>query len=275
MHNVWVAGDTLYIGAYNAGFRAFDISGELRGDLQAQGREIAQLQHRGTEGKIPNAPMTWGAVVKNNLMCVNDLNSGLFDLAAGAAAGRISRRRFRGGARSRSGSALALGWAVGAGRAGAARARLLRPGWPPRPWTSLQAPPVRAGRARDRAHPHGRHPADRPGRAAWRRCGARRRSLFVSTGHGTPIGSPGSTRHRDDRLEGRVELGLFPATLEVSPDGYLAYVVNFNLHGDMVPSSRVGRARPRTCSRSRACRRAGCRTDRGSSRRARSTTRPA
>ena len=29
-------------GAYNAGFRAFDISGELRGDLRAQGREIAQ-----------------------------------------------------------------------------------------------------------------------------------------------------------------------------------------------------------------------------------------
>ena len=40
VHNVWVAGDTLYMGAYNAGFHAFDISGELRGDLRAQGREI-------------------------------------------------------------------------------------------------------------------------------------------------------------------------------------------------------------------------------------------
>ena len=61
--------------------------------------------------------------------------------------------------------------------------------------------------------------------------------LFVSTGHGTPYGSLWKFSARDDRLEGRVELGLFPATLQVSPDGYLAYVVNFNLHGDMVPSS--------------------------------------
>ena len=61
--------------------------------------------------------------------------------------------------------------------------------------------------------------------------------LFVSTGHGTPYGSLWKYSTRDDRLEGRVELGLFPATLQVSPDGYLAYVVNFNLHGDMVPSS--------------------------------------
>jgi hypothetical protein len=34
VHNVWVTGDTLYMGAYNAGFRAFDVSGELRGDLR-------------------------------------------------------------------------------------------------------------------------------------------------------------------------------------------------------------------------------------------------
>jgi DNA-binding beta-propeller fold protein YncE len=61
--------------------------------------------------------------------------------------------------------------------------------------------------------------------------------LFVSTGHGTPFGSLWKYSTRDDRLEGRVELGLFPATLQVSPDGYLAYVVNFNLHGEMVPSS--------------------------------------
>ena len=61
--------------------------------------------------------------------------------------------------------------------------------------------------------------------------------LFVTTGHGTPYGSLWKYSTRGDRLEGRVELGLFPATLQVSPDGYLAYVVNFNLHGDMVPSS--------------------------------------
>lgn len=78
VHNVWVAGDTLYIGAYNAGFRAFDISGELRGNLQAQGREIANFNTGAPDGKIPNAAMTWGAVVKNGLTFVNDLNSGLW-----------------------------------------------------------------------------------------------------------------------------------------------------------------------------------------------------
>jgi DNA-binding beta-propeller fold protein YncE len=61
--------------------------------------------------------------------------------------------------------------------------------------------------------------------------------LFISTGHGTPFGSLWKYATADDKLEGRVELGPFPATLQVSPDGYLAYVVNFNLHGDMVPSS--------------------------------------
>jgi hypothetical protein len=78
VHNVWVAGDTLYMGAYNGGFRAFDISGELRGDLRAQGREIAHVNTVSAKGKVPNAAMTWGAVVKNNLIFVNDYNSGLF-----------------------------------------------------------------------------------------------------------------------------------------------------------------------------------------------------
>jgi hypothetical protein len=31
------------LGAHDAGFHVFDISGELRGDLRAQGREIASL----------------------------------------------------------------------------------------------------------------------------------------------------------------------------------------------------------------------------------------
>jgi DNA-binding beta-propeller fold protein YncE len=63
------------------------------------------------------------------------------------------------------------------------------------------------------------------------------KSFFVSTGHGAPFGSLWKFSSADDRPQGRVELGLFPATLQVSPDGYLAYVVNFNLYGDMVPSS--------------------------------------
>jgi hypothetical protein len=82
VHNVWVAGDTLYMGAYNAGFKAFDISGELRGDLKAQGREIGEFMTGDPGGKIPNAPMAWGVVVnkKDGLAYVNDVNSGLWAL---------------------------------------------------------------------------------------------------------------------------------------------------------------------------------------------------
>ncbi|HJU75325.1 MAG TPA: Ig-like domain-containing protein [Gemmatimonadaceae bacterium] len=78
VHNVWVTGDTLYMGAYNAGFRAFDISGELRGDLRAQGREMAHVNPAHEKGFVPNVAMTWGVVVKNNLAFVNDFNSGLW-----------------------------------------------------------------------------------------------------------------------------------------------------------------------------------------------------
>ena len=78
VHNVWVAGDTLYMGAYNAGFRAFDIGGELRGDLRAQGREMAFVNPIDPKGFVPNAAMTWGVVVKNGLAYINDFNNGLF-----------------------------------------------------------------------------------------------------------------------------------------------------------------------------------------------------
>jgi len=83
VHNVWVAGDTLYLGAYNGGFHAFDVAGELRGDLKAQGREIASVMTGDAAGHLPNAPMTWGVVVKNGLAYVNDFNSGLFVVRLG------------------------------------------------------------------------------------------------------------------------------------------------------------------------------------------------
>jgi len=80
VHNVWVAGDTLYVGAYNAGFKAFDISGEVRGDLKEQGRLIGEVMLADPKGNIPNTPMTWGVVVnkKDGLAYVNDFNSGLW-----------------------------------------------------------------------------------------------------------------------------------------------------------------------------------------------------
>ena len=78
VHNVWVAGDTLYLGAYNGGFRVFDISGELRGDLRAQGREIAHLNTADMQGRVQNTAMTWGVVVRDGLAYVNDMYNGLW-----------------------------------------------------------------------------------------------------------------------------------------------------------------------------------------------------
>jgi plastocyanin len=77
-HNVWVAGDTLYLGNYQGGLRVLDISGELRGDLERQGREIAHVVTGDRDGVIPNAPNAWGAIYRNGLIYVPDINSGLW-----------------------------------------------------------------------------------------------------------------------------------------------------------------------------------------------------
>ena len=79
---------------------------------------------------------------------------------------------------------------------------------------------------------------------------------FVSTAHGTPFGRLTKYNVETNAAEGNVKLGNFPATAQVSPDGYYVYVVNFNLHGDMVPSDvsvvaadeMVEIARIRTCT---------------------------
>ena len=60
---------------------------------------------------------------------------------------------------------------------------------------------------------------------------------FVSLAHGTPYGRLQKYSTQTNALEGSAMLGSFPATAQVSPDGYYVYVVNFNLHGDMVTSS--------------------------------------
>lgn len=60
---------------------------------------------------------------------------------------------------------------------------------------------------------------------------------YVSLGHGRPYGSVWKYSTKDNSVLGKVTLGFFPATMDISNDGGLLYVVNFNLHGDMVPSS--------------------------------------
>ena len=64
-----------------------------------------------------------------------------------------------------------------------------------------------------------------------------RQFYYVSIAHGRPFGTVWKYSTKDDKLIAKTTLGLFPATLDISPDGAFLFVVNFNLHGDMVPSS--------------------------------------
>jgi len=80
VHNIWVAGDTLYMGNYQGGARAVDISGELQGDLLRQGREMAWTYTADDKGAKPRATFAWGAVVKDGIIYVPDINTGLWIL---------------------------------------------------------------------------------------------------------------------------------------------------------------------------------------------------
>lgn len=85
VHNLWVEDDVLYIGAYDGGVRVFDVSGELRGDLGLQGRQIDALHTGSLEGYRPNVALAWGAVPHRDHVFVSDINTGLWitRLAAG------------------------------------------------------------------------------------------------------------------------------------------------------------------------------------------------
>ena len=59
---------------------------------------------------------------------------------------------------------------------------------------------------------------------------------YLTIAHGTPYGYVWKFAAGADTLVSRAELGLFPATMGVTPNGQFLVVANFNLHGDMVPS---------------------------------------
>lgn len=77
-HNFWVDGDTLYVAYYNAGLRVVDLSGDLKGNLYEQGREIAHFKSHDPEGRIPNAAMAWGPQPYKGHVFFSDWNSGLW-----------------------------------------------------------------------------------------------------------------------------------------------------------------------------------------------------
>jgi DNA-binding beta-propeller fold protein YncE len=63
------------------------------------------------------------------------------------------------------------------------------------------------------------------------------KNFYVTIGHGRPFGTAVKYDAEKDQVVKQVGLGMFPATADMTPDGNFLFVVNFNLHGDMVPSS--------------------------------------
>jgi DNA-binding beta-propeller fold protein YncE len=60
---------------------------------------------------------------------------------------------------------------------------------------------------------------------------------YLSLAHGNPYGTLYKYETGTDKVVGETKLGLFPASMQISEASGLLYCVNFNLHGDMVPSS--------------------------------------
>lgn len=60
---------------------------------------------------------------------------------------------------------------------------------------------------------------------------------YVSLAHGTPYGIVWQFKAGVDELVDSTTVGLFPATMGLTPDGSMLFVVNFNLHGRHLPSS--------------------------------------
>lgn len=77
-HNHWVHGDTLLASYYQGGLRVVDISGELMGDIYAQGREIAYFNSRDPNGFHANRPNVWGTMPYKGLIYFSDMYNGLW-----------------------------------------------------------------------------------------------------------------------------------------------------------------------------------------------------
>jgi hypothetical protein len=77
-HNLWIEDDIMYVGYYNGGLRVVDVSGELRGDLYQQGREISFFEPADPDGFKPNAPFVWGPQPFKGTIFFTDFNSGLW-----------------------------------------------------------------------------------------------------------------------------------------------------------------------------------------------------
>lgn len=77
-HNFWLDEDRgiLYAAWYGQGIRAIDVTGELLGDLDRQGREIAALRYAGL-GCGETETCTWAPQLHGGLVYLSDLDLGL------------------------------------------------------------------------------------------------------------------------------------------------------------------------------------------------------
>jgi DNA-binding beta-propeller fold protein YncE len=60
---------------------------------------------------------------------------------------------------------------------------------------------------------------------------------YLTLGHGYPNGTLLKYEAGADTVVGTSELGLFPATVSLTPEGALAFIVNSNFYGDHIPST--------------------------------------
>ena len=63
------------------------------------------------------------------------------------------------------------------------------------------------------------------------------RYWYVTLAHGTPYGKLVKYSTETNQVVDEITLGLFPASMQISKVTGFLYCVNFNLHGDMKPSS--------------------------------------
>lgn len=80
VHNYWIdwEAELMYVAYYQGGLRVLDVSGELLGDLYAQGREVGSFYSADPEGFIPNAAMVWGPQPHKGTIFFTDHHSGLW-----------------------------------------------------------------------------------------------------------------------------------------------------------------------------------------------------
>lgn len=79
-HNFWMdeANAILYMAWYENGIRALDVSGELMGELDRQGREMAGLQYNGVG--TADATRNWAPQLQDGMLYLSDMNTGLWIL---------------------------------------------------------------------------------------------------------------------------------------------------------------------------------------------------